>query len=209
MSQDIRMLVGDGTNVDVILWDLFPVIDTTYAVTVTHDGSRNYKLFIDGVEISPKSTTTAVTGSTLSSNPVKLGANVFTSDTYYRGLQDEIMFCDKALSLAEHTEWYNGGDRIEDYTELSFSANIEGFFLANDYNGTEFPNQAGANVISTPNSRDYFHLPYDIHTWNPNVTINATNYVNNPIVNGTSVSSEEAYAGDVCTAPDGDIVGGS
>lgn len=204
-SGDFRIFVSDGTNFDIITYTFAPVLDTLYEWTITHDGARGYKMFLDGVELTAASTSTNITLSTLSTSEVYIGKRSGAgANTFFRGLQDEIMFCDKAISLAEHQEWQ--GTRVKDYTSLSYSANVEAFFLANDGDLTGFTSQASADKIETPNSRDYFKRPYDIYSWNPNPTINATNYVNNPIINSTSLSSLEAYAGDVCTAPDGDIV---
>jgi hypothetical protein len=208
---DIRMLFADGTNSDIVTFaaGFNPVVGTTYALTMTHDGARNYKCYLDGVDEAPTGTSTPVTGSTVSTSPVHLGTFeglTIDSNIRFRGMQNDIMFCDKAISLAEHTEWYNSASILDDYTLLSYSADVIGFFSANDGDSTGFASQVEVHKIGVLDGRDYFKLPYNLYDYNSNPTINATNYVNNPIVDGTSISTLEAYAGDSCTAPDGDIV---
>lgn len=207
-SGDFRMFVSDGSNFDIVTFPFAPVLDQSYCWMITHDGSRNYKLFINYSEQTPNSNTTNVVGSTLSTSPTYIGTRSGgPSNARFRGLQDQLIFCDKALSLSEYREFYKLAKSLDVYNDLSYSANVEGYFKANDGDSTGFESQVNASdKIETPNSRDYFKLPYSIYNWNPNPTINATNYVNNPIVDGTSLSSIEAYAGDVCVADDGDIV---
>lgn len=210
-TNQVRWLVSNGTLSNIIIWDLPSslVLDDVYAVSVTQNGSGGFDCFVNGTDVVEDSSTAPVNSNTNSNEPFRIGTNrALTSNVRFRGLMNDIMFTNHYLSLSEHNDWLNSNQCLKKIKSLDFNGNIVAYFNANNYNkSTGFESLVDSNdVILTPDERDYFQLPYDLYSWNPTPTINATNYGSNPIVDGTSFSSIESYAGDACTAPDGDIV---
>lgn len=209
-SQQLRILMNDGTGSDIVTFSpgFTPVVGQTYCTTFTADGARNYTCHQDKTTRAIDTSAIAVTTSTVSTETLKIGTNLTETDNVrFRGLFGAIMFCNKVLTLDEHLEFYNNGQLLEDYSQLSYAANVTGYFTANDYNGSAFVSQVGSATIPTPNGRDYFKRPYGIYSWDPNPTIEGEKYVNNPIIDGTSINPIESYAGDFIKAIDGDFVG--
>ncbi len=100
------------------------VVGTWYFVTVTQNGTAP-QLFIDGTE--PAHTHLTTTDETVWFNDIpgldngRIGAldyNNLGNDGWLNGTIDGVMFHDDALSLAEHTAFYNSGNGIS-YDDMS------------------------------------------------------------------------------------------
>ena len=203
-----------GGNEDIVRFQAASglVVDNVYEVLFTHDSAGNYGCIINGDVLTPSVDTNTLTGTTVSTNPVSLGITEGLSTNFiYYGMFNDVMFCNKVLSQSEFNEYRNSQSTLKDYTTLSYNANIDGYFHANDagVDATimKFPNQVNsAEWFGAADSRDYFKLPYDIYNYNPTTTYNVTNYVNNPILNGTSDSTTESYVGDMLLDDDNTIV---
>jgi hypothetical protein len=75
-----------------------------YAV-VTYDGN-NLRLFVDGLQVSSRTTGNAVPDNT-GGQPVRVGANSFSPNQFFRGNVDEARIWDQALTASQISDAYN------------------------------------------------------------------------------------------------------